>query len=167
MTGKEGIGAGTAARPLDDLLDLDDPTVRQLSDSAHNETPQPKTYLDGIVDTMLKQQADVDTASVGEQSQPIGNLTRQEEGRKSVVATMLAHIATMSGGNDRGQDAVNSTNVTNFIGKSAGAGDSSPQTWKQHLGNPLCFSLAGLCLLLMVCVLWLARTRPKRRRVLA
>lgn len=43
---------------------------------------------------------------------------------------------------------------------------SSTQSWQRHISNPFCSSLLCLCLLLFACVLWLARTRFRRKRTL-
>lgn len=40
------------------------------------------------------------------------------------------------------------------------------QSWQRHIGNPFCSSLLCLCLLLFACVLWLAKTKLRRKRIL-
>jgi len=43
---------------------------------------------------------------------------------------------------------------------------SRTQSWQRHISNPFCSSLLCLCLLLLACVLWLAKTKLRRKRTL-
>jgi len=43
---------------------------------------------------------------------------------------------------------------------------SRTRSWQRHISNPFCSSLLCLCLLLFACVLWLAKTRFRRKRTL-
>ena len=43
---------------------------------------------------------------------------------------------------------------------------SRAQSWQRHSSNPFCSSLLCLCLLLFACVLWLAKTKLRRKRTL-
>ncbi len=43
---------------------------------------------------------------------------------------------------------------------------SGTQSWQRHISNPFCSSLLCLCLLLFACVLWLAKTKLRRKRTL-
>ncbi len=40
------------------------------------------------------------------------------------------------------------------------------QSWQRHISNPFCSSLLCLCLLLFACVLWLAKTKLRRKKTL-
>ena len=155
LSGKEGIGAGTAKQPLDDL---DDPPDRRLNDIISEETARPRTYLDGIVDTMLQQQADVKTVTNVQDTEQFDSAARQDAGRKSVIASMLAHIASMSEG-DQSSVAVHGAPI-------AGSAIMQRHGYSliQSLSNPLYFGLLLLCVVLILCVLWLTRTRSKRRK---
>lgn len=44
-------------------------------------------------------------------------------------------------------------------------GIARTRSWKEHVSNPFCFSLLFLCLVMLACMLWLAKMRFRRKRL--
>jgi len=77
------------------------------------------------------------------------------------------HVAGSSGKlNGTSSTISNAMEAARSLASDVGSNDlSGTQSWQRHISNPFCSSLLCLCLL-FACVLWLARTKLKRKRTL-
>ena len=154
VTGQKGIGAEAHVKPLVDL----DLLTQPFYDPA-NESTESSGQVESVVDSMLQQQIQVDEANIGQQATQPSNVTQ-----KLQAADQPLILRSQNNMSDQFSSSPNHSRV--FDAAVAPVKNPRAESWKDQLSSPLSLFLLCLCSLLLMCTIWLGRSKLRRKKLM-
>ena len=155
MTNQQGTGAEADVGPRDAPDNLTQP----FDDSATKSTVS-SGQVESVEDSMLEQQIEADTAKSGQPAKQPSNVAQ-----KLQASDQLSALKSQNNTSDHfGSSPYHSRAFD--VTAAQGTHSRADHTWKDQLSNPFSLFLLCLCSLLLMCTIWLGRSKLRRKKSL-